>query len=94
MLTDPVPDPVETHVESFCSLLFNSIIGKTHRSCVIDLDWGGQLRMAHFVEGDAQGEGVANGEECGCYFGFRHSARDVGEDFGEGMDGAIGYDGW
>ena len=94
VLFDTIPDPVETHVESFCSLLFDSIVREAHRSCVVDLDGCGRLRMAKFVKGDAQGEGIAGGEEGGGDFGFRRGAHDVGEDFGEGMNSAVGDDGW
>ena len=94
VLLDTVPDPVETHVESFCSLLFDSIVREAHRSCVVDLDGCGRLRMAKFVKGDAQREGIAGGEEGGGNLGFRRRAHDVGEDFGEGMDSAVGDNGW
>ena len=71
VLTDTVPDPVKTHVESFCSLLLYSIVREAYRSCVIDLDWCGRLGMAKFSKCDAEGEGIASGEEGGGDFGFR-----------------------
>ena len=94
VLTDPVTDPVKTHVKSFCSFLLYTVVSKTHCRRVIDLYWGGRLRMAEFIERNTKGKGIAGGEEGGGNFGFGRGTHDVGEDFREGMDGAVGDDGW
>ena len=93
VLTDPVTDPVKTHVKCFCRLSLNPIIGESNSSCVIYLDRGGRLGMSELCESNAEREGIAGGQERGCNLGFGSGAHDVGEYFGEDMDDAVGGDG-
>ena len=53
LLALAVLDPVEAHVDGFGSFLFDGFVGEPHRCSVVDLDRGGRLGMAHFVEGSS-----------------------------------------
>ena len=53
LLAFAVLDPVEAHVDGFGSFLFDGFVGEPHRGSVVDLDRGGRLGMAHFVEGSS-----------------------------------------
>ena len=49
-LLDSILDPIEAHINGFGSFLFDGLVGKASSHCVINLDWGWWLRMAHFDE--------------------------------------------
>ena len=54
-LSDPVPHPIESNINSSGSSLENSVIGK-FVSCYIACDgWVGWLFATHFCEGNEHG---------------------------------------
>ena len=61
-------DPVEVHVDSFGSFLFDGFVGKPDGGGVVDLDGGGRLGMAHLNEGCSDRDGLFAVEESGCNF--------------------------
>ena len=52
-LADAVTDLVKTHVNSFGSFLFDSVVGNAACSVVVSHNWCCRLGMAHLFEGDA-----------------------------------------
>jgi len=57
-LPDPIPDPIELHVDGLGLLLFHSVIGNAANSAIVCLEWHGWLWVAKFMQGNAHG---ANG---------------------------------
>ena len=53
LLAYTVLDPMETHVHGLGPFLFHSLVGKACGGGVVDLHWGGRLRMLEFLEGGA-----------------------------------------
>ena len=45
-LFDSIPDPVESHVHCFGSLLLDGVVGDAAGACVVCFDWGGWLWVA------------------------------------------------
>ena len=45
ILLDSITDPVKSHVDCFCSFLFEPRVGKADGRRVVDLDRGGWLGM-------------------------------------------------
>ena len=50
---DSVANPIEAHVNGFGLFLLDCVIDNLLGACIVSLDWGSRLRMAHFVEGGA-----------------------------------------
>jgi hypothetical protein len=42
-----------SHLKRSRSLFFNRVIGNAHGGGIIDMDWGGRLRVAHFGQGES-----------------------------------------
>jgi len=62
---DSVLDPVETHVNSLGTFLFDSVIGNACGRGVVSLERGGWLGMPHFIESVSDGHGFSSIEkEC------------------------------
>ena len=76
-----VTDPVKSHVDCLGCFHFYVGVGETDGGGVVDLDWGGRLRMAHFYDGDAEREGFFFGEEGGADFCFGRGALHVFHNF-------------
>ena len=55
LLTDAVLYPVIAHVHCAGLLLFHRLVGNSHGSGVVDLDWCGWLGVVHFGQGGADG---------------------------------------
>ena len=53
-LVDAIADPVETHVHSFGSALFDSAVRDASSTGIVGLDWCGWLWMAHVVQRGAR----------------------------------------
>ena len=90
ILLDAVTYPVKAHVDSFGSLLFEAGVGKADGRRVVDLDRGGWLRMSHFLEANAEWDGIFSGEEGGANFRLCSGAHDIFHDFGENMNDSVG----
>ena len=48
------------------------------------------MRMAHFLEADAERDGVFGGKEGGANFGLCSGAHDIFHDFGKDMNRSVG----
>ena len=90
ILVDSVTDPVKTHVDGFGGFLFESRVGKADGRRVVDLDRGGWLGMSHFLEANAEWDGIFSGEEGGANFRLCSGAHDIFHDFGENMNDSVG----
>ena len=90
ILLDAVTDPVKAHVNGFGSLLFEAGVSKADSRRVVDLDRGGWLGMSHFLEANAERDGVSSGKEGGANFRLCSGAHDILHDFGEDMDDSVG----
>ena len=90
ILLDAVTYPVKAHVDGFGSLLFEAGVGKADGRRVVDLDRGGWLGMSHFLEANAERDGVSSGKEGGADFRLCSGAHDILHDFGEDMDDSVG----
>jgi hypothetical protein len=53
-LGNPIPNPVEAHVNGFVATLLDSTICNARSTGVIGLYWGWWLGMAHILEGCAK----------------------------------------
>ena len=70
-LADSVADPIETHIHSFGTFLFDIIGGDTYCSGVVGLERCRRLRMPQFFQRNSQWDrGLAVVEERS-QFGFR-----------------------
>jgi len=54
-LLDPIPDPIELHVDGLQPFLFYSVIGNAASSAVVCLEWRGWLWVAKFIQGNPEG---------------------------------------
>ena len=48
VLGDAVADPIEAHVDSFGSALFDGVVGYALGTFIVGDDGSGRLRVAHF----------------------------------------------
>jgi hypothetical protein len=62
-LPDMILDPIKMHIHGFGSFLFDHVIGESCGSGIIGLHWCWWLRMANFIEGDAERNGFLLVEE-------------------------------
>jgi len=85
-------DPMETHVDGLRALLFDGVIGKTARSGVVNLHGGAWLRVAHFFQGGADGNGLLAVDVGGSDFGFSSGAHDIAKNFADSVEWSVG--GW
>ena len=70
-LRNLIAEPMETHVHGICPLGGNGVVDYAKRRCVVCLNWGGGLWMAHFSECVAGGDCRAAVDVEGANFGFR-----------------------
>ncbi len=54
----PIAEPIESHVNRFGAVLFDSVVGNAAGSVVVSLDRHGWLGMAQFGQGDTNGADV------------------------------------
>ena len=64
-LVDTILQPVEAHVNRLRLTLLDLLVGETDCCGVIELDGGGGLGMAHFVEGSSDLCGILGVRESG-----------------------------
>ena len=93
-LPDTVADPIESHVDSFGSLLFDSLIGNARSSIVVCEHWSWWLWMAEFGQCDAERTGFFAIVKEGTELGFSSTGEDFLHDLGEDKDGAIHHWRW
>ena len=89
-LIDTILQPVEAHVNRLRLTLLDLLVGEADCCGVIELDGGGGLGMAHFVEGSSDLCGILGVRESGGDFRFGGGAQDLALDVGFDEDGAIG----
>ena len=85
VLLDAAAHPVEAHVKSFGALLAHVASEDAVGGRAVSLDWGGQLRVANFDEGHADGNILLAVEEYRSSFGLSGASHDGvdGLTFGE-----------
>lgn len=88
-LADSVPYPIKAHVNSFGTLLFDSVISNASGSGVISLERGGWLRVPKFFKGNADGASVFSIKEQGTKFSFSGTGKDRAHDLAEDVKGTI-----
>ena len=74
--------PKISHVHGTRSLSLYCVIHNTYRRRVVDMDWGGRLRVAYFVKSEAfnscfhfvQEQGAQFSLRCGCSYAFYNCA--------------------
>ena len=59
VLKNAILNPIKFHVVGFGAALFDGLVGDSRGSGVVNLDWRGRLRVAHFMEGSADAAGFA-----------------------------------
>ncbi len=91
-LADAVTNPIETHVDGFGALLFDTLVGNTSCSAVVSLDRGRWLRMAVFFKTNAQGASLFTIVEKGCKLRFGSTGEDFFQNLAVNVDGTVG--GW
>ena len=91
ILLDAAAHSAETHVKGFGALPAHVASEDALGGCAVGIDQGGQLRVAHFDEGCADGNSLLAIEENLSSFGFRggsHDGADVSH-FGNDISCAI-----
>ena len=91
-LADAVMNPIETHVDGFGALLFDTLVGNTSCSAVVSLDRGRWLRMAEFFKINVQWASLFTIEEKGCKLRFGSTGEDFFQNLAVNVDGTVG--GW
>jgi hypothetical protein len=90
-LADTVANPVETHIDGFGALLFDSIVGNASGGAVVCYNGCGRLGMAEFFQADSKGACIFAIVEKGGKLSFGGAGDDFTEDLTENINGAIGW---
>ena len=85
-----VSDPMETHVDGSCLLLFDGVVCKAGSGRVIRLDWGWRLRVAHVMQCATEDFGFLEVGKEGSDFGLRGRGDNHAKDAGGVKDRTVG----
>ena len=88
-LPGAILQPVKTHVNGLGPFLLDGSIGKTHGSCVVNLNGRGGLWVSHLSKSGAEGNSFLGIDVGGPDFSFSCRAHDVAHDLGDAVDGSI-----
>ncbi len=85
-----VADPMHSHVDSFCFLLFNRICCDADCSGIIaEKNYGCRLRVSDVFEDGAEGGGLLSGGEEGSVFSFSGTGDDARYDGRKTMNSSV-----
>ena len=79
-LLHAIADPVEAHVHSLGTALFDSVVDDTSTACVVGLNGSRGLRMAQFSEGNTERRAFFCIVEDTAQFGLGGGGHDSGHD--------------
>ena len=88
-LARAVADPVKAHVNCFGAALFDGVIDNATGSIVVSLEWGGRLRVAQLLQGNANGANGLGVEEKGTQFSLGGTGDNLTHDLTQDMHGAV-----
>ena len=88
-LLDAVADPVEAHIHGFGSTLLDVVVADSGGARIVNLDRGGWLGPAQFLEGRADGAGVLGIVVDGADFSLCGGSHDISQDVADNVDDAI-----
>ena len=92
-LADSALEPMIPHVEGFRTFETDCGMENTVGSRIVGFQRGPSsgLRMAHFLEGSANRNGILGIQEEGADFGFRSRCSNGAQSFAQNMDGSVGF---
>ena len=88
-LGDLILEPVESHIDFFGAVLFDTFVGDDGGGVVVSSDSCGRPRMARLGKGCTEAGGILDVMEQGSNFGFGDGVHDVLEDRGDRVNGVI-----
>ena len=90
VLFDSIDYPVESHINSFCTFLFDGFVEETIGCAVVCLDRCRGLFMAQFEKCFADGFRILAVDEDGANFCFCGGGHDISHNRGNGVDRSVG----